>query len=90
MNRRDLLKSIPAITALTPFSVKLLNKDGTLGDAQVHTLQPGPFYLFVLNPANCDADSLSEAFQGSEVKGGYVFAHDCDLDNFCRIYKFEE
>lgn len=88
MNRRELLKAVSGVAAIP---LKILNDDGRVGgDANAHLLEPGPFYLFVLNPKSADVEHFIDAFHGSGIKGAVVCAHDENIDDFCRIYKLEE
>jgi hypothetical protein len=90
MNRRELLKSLPMVAALTPEALNVLNPDGTESLAKVYTLEQGPWYLFVVNPDGCDIQNFSESFNGSKVRGSIVAAQDRDVDNYIRIFKLEE
>lgn len=96
MNRRDLLRSFPALAALPASAIRIINNEpgdaATTGDARQIQLEhaPGPLYLFVLNGQNCDIDHFCQAFTGTGVRGAVVAALDGDVDNFVRVYKLEE
>jgi hypothetical protein len=82
MNRRELLKSLPAVAALLP----TVTEKGA-----AYKLEEGPFYLFVLNPSAADLNDFLSAFQlPHRVRGAIVIARDCDVENYCRIYKLDE
>jgi len=90
MNRRELLKFLPVIAALTPAALEATTKDGTAVPAKAYALEEGPWYLFVVNGVQCDTENFAEAFRGSKIRGSILAAPDGNIENFCRIYKLEE
>jgi len=90
MNRRELLKSLPVIAALTPAALEATTKDGKALPVKAYALEEGPWYLFVMDGVQCDVEDFARSFSGSKVRGGIVVAPNGDVDNYCRIYKLEE
>ena len=88
MNRRELLKSIAGVAAITPI-IPLKDSDEN-PTVLAHELNDGkPYYLFVVDGGQCDVDDFCNAFRECRIRGGVVVAHD-DVENFCRIYKLED
>lgn len=91
MNRRELLKSLPIVAAITPTTIKTIQNGKETETTQAYPLEEGPFYLFVLTP-RCNLDQFIDGFRsaGANLRGAIAICPDGDLDNFCRIYKLDE